>query len=176
MISRKTFVILIAVGSNLPVPGLGTPAEICARALARLDSMGIRIAAISRFYETAPVPVSDQPWYVNGVAAVATGLDAAELLAKLHEVEQEFGRVRRERNEARVLDLDLIDYDGVIDAGPPILPHPRMAERAFVLLPLRDVAPGWRHPRTGQGVDALIAALPPEQVIRLLPGMVSGLE
>lgn len=163
--------ILIAVGSNLPVPGFGTPAEICAKALARLDSMGIRIVATSRFYETAPVPLSDQPWYVNGVAAVETGLDAAALLASLHQVEQEFGRVRRERNEARVLDLDLIDYHGVVAAGPPILPHPRMAERAFVLLPLRDIDPHWQHPVGGRRVEDLIAALPPDQAIRPLSGL-----
>lgn len=164
-------VILIAVGSNLPVPGFGTPAQICAKALARLDSMGIRSAATSLFYETAPVPVSDQPWFVNAVAAVETDLDAASLLAVLHQVEQEFGRVRRERNEARVLDLDLIDYKGMVSAGSPLLPHPRMAERAFVLLPLRDVAPGWRHPVSGRTVDDLIAALPPDQAIRPLSGL-----
>ena len=163
--------ILIAVGSNLSVPGLGTPAEICAKALARLDSMGIRIIATSRFYETAPVPVSDQPWFVNAVAAVATGLDAGGLLAALHQVEQEFGRVRRERNEARVLDLDLIDYEGMVDDGSPILPHPRAVERAFVLLPLRDVAPGWRHPRDGRALEDLIASLPPGQAARPMSGL-----
>lgn len=133
--------------------------------------MGIRSAATSLFYETAPVPVSDQPWFVNAVAAVETDLDAASLLAVLHQVEQEFGRVRRERNEARVLDLDLIDYKGMVSAGSPLLPHPRMAERAFVLLPLRDVAPGWRHPVSGRTVDDLIAALPPDQAIRPLSGL-----
>lgn len=163
--------ILIAVGSNLAVPGLGMPAQICAKALARLDSMGIRVLATSRYYETAPVPVSDQPWFVNAVAVVSTGLDAAGLLARLHQVEQEFGRVRRERNEARVLDLDLIDYNSMVDAGPPILPHPRMADRAFVLLPLRDVAPDWQHPRTGHCVEDLIRALPEKQEIRLLSGL-----
>lgn len=163
--------ILIAVGSNLSVPGLGMPAEICAKALARLDSMGIRIVAVSRYYETAPVPVSDQPWFVNAVALVATELDAGGLLSAMHGVEQEFGRVRRERNEARVLDLDLIDYKGMVDDGPPILPHPRAGERAFVLLPLRDVAPGWRHPSTGRTVEQMIAALPAEQVARPMSGL-----
>ncbi|OYQ32699.1 2-amino-4-hydroxy-6-hydroxymethyldihydropteridine diphosphokinase [Niveispirillum lacus] len=163
--------ILIAVGSNLPVPGFGTPAQICNKALARLDSMGIRVVGTSRLYQTAPVPLSDQPWFVNAVAAVDTGLQAAALLASLHQVEQEFGRVRRERNEARVLDLDLIDYKGVVSAGMPILPHPRLAERAFVLLPLRDVCPQWRHPVTGVGIDDLIASLPPDQAIRPLSGL-----
>lgn len=163
--------IFIAIGSNLTVPGLGKPLEICRKALARLDSMGIPVASLSRFYETAPVPVSDQPWFVNAVARVECDLDAAALLDLLHQVEQEFGRVRRDRNEARVLDLDLIDYKRMVDAGPPILPHPRMADRAFVLLPLRDVAPKWTHPGDGRGIDALIAALPPDQAIRPLSGL-----
>lgn len=163
--------IFIAVGSNLHVPGLGKPLDICRKALARLDSMGITIAALSRFYETAPVPVSDQPWFINAVARVECGLDAAALLDRLHQVEQEFGRVRRERNEARVLDLDLIDYKRMVDAGPPILPHPRMVDRAFVLLPLADVAPDWTHPADGRGIGDLIAALPPDQAIRPLSGL-----
>lgn len=163
--------IFIAIGSNLSVPGLGKPLEICQKALARLDSMGIAVAALSRFYETAPVPISDQPWFVNAIARVECDLDAATLLDRLHQVEQEFGRVRRDRNEARVLDLDLIDYKGMVDAGPPILPHPRMVDRAFVLLPLGDVAPGWVHPVTGRAIADLIVALPPDQAIRPLSGL-----
>jgi 2-amino-4-hydroxy-6-hydroxymethyldihydropteridine diphosphokinase len=84
------------------------------------------------------------------VAAVSTGLDAAALLALLHRVETRFGRTRRARNEPRTLDLDLLDYDGLVRSEAPILPHPRLAERAFVLLPLRDVAPAWRHPVSGR--------------------------
>lgn len=160
--------IFIAIGSNLSVPALGAPAEICGKALARLDSMGIRVVARSRFYETAPVPISDQPWFVNAVAMVETVLGPEVLLDGLHQVEREFGRVRQRRNEARVIDLDLIDYNGMVQAGPPILPHPRLTERAFVLLPLRDLAPQWRHPADGTALADLVAALPPGQEIRLL--------
>ena len=120
----------------------------------------------SRFYKSAPVPVSDQPWYVNAVASVATELPPRELLALLHRVEARFGRARRERNEARPLDLDLLAYNDRIEAGEgggPILPHPRLHERGFVLLPLAEVAPGWRHPVSGKSVAELIAALPPGQ-------------
>lgn len=161
--------ILVAVGSNLSAPGLGTPAEICATAVARLESLGIRILAMSRFYETAPVPISDQPWFVNAMVSLETGLPPADLMVLLHQVEQEFGRVRRLVNEARVLDLDLIDYNGVISHGGPTLPHPRLADRSFVLHPLRDLAPHWVHPVTGAALSDLIAALPAEQVIRPLP-------
>ena len=96
-------------------------------------------------------------------------MDPAALLALLHRTEAEFGRVRRWRNEARVLDLDLLAYGDLASDGAdggPVLPHPRMADRAFVLLPLAEIAPGWRHPATGQTVEALIAALPIGQAIR----------
>jgi 2-amino-4-hydroxy-6-hydroxymethyldihydropteridine diphosphokinase len=124
----------------------------------------------SRWYETAPVPVSDQPWYVNGVARIETDLEPAELLARLHAVEADFGRVRSIRNAPRLVDLDLLAYDDrVIDGdGGLELPHPRLHERAFVLLPLADLAPGWRHPRMLRTVEELIAALPPDQVAQPL--------
>lgn len=119
----------------------------------------------SRWFRTAPVPVSDQPWFVNGVIGVSTGLEPSDLLSLLHAVEADFGRTRMVRNEARILDLDLIAYDDLVTDGatPPALPHPRMHERAFVLLPLSDIAPDWRHPVTGTALPDLIAALPAEQ-------------
>ena len=157
--------ILIALGSNLVSEAYGSPQNICEAALDALRTRGISVVARSRWFRTAPVPVSDQPWFVNGVVSVATTLDPAELLARLHEVEDEFGRTRRVRNEARVLDLDLIAFDGLVLDGPepPLLPHPRMHERAFVLLPLADVAPAWHHPRSGAALADLIAALPADQ-------------
>nr|WP_279308119.1 2-amino-4-hydroxy-6-hydroxymethyldihydropteridine diphosphokinase [Niveispirillum sp. BGYR6] len=162
-------VIFIGIGSNLS-SGSGTPAQTCRQALDRLQQQGVRILALSRFYESAPVPVSDQPWFVNAVAALDTDLAAGELLALMHQVEAAFGRQRRVVNEARTLDMDLIDYNGVCQVGPPILPHPRAAERAFVLLPLRELAPDWRDPVSGRSIDDLIAHLPPGQLIRPLDG------
>jgi 2-amino-4-hydroxy-6-hydroxymethyldihydropteridine diphosphokinase len=78
----------------------------------------------------------------------------------LHQVETSFGRRRAAKNAPRTLDLDLLDYDGRVEAGPPTLPHPRLGERAFVLFPLADVAPEWRHPASGLTVRELISALP----------------
>jgi 2-amino-4-hydroxy-6-hydroxymethyldihydropteridine diphosphokinase len=158
-------VILIALGSNLASETYGNPQNICEAALDALRTRGISVVARSRWFRTAPVPVSDQPWFVNGVASVATTLDPVGLLVLLHDVEDEFGRTRGVRNEARVLDLDLIAYgDRVLDGPePPLLPHPRMHERAFVLLPLADIAPGWRHPKSGAALADLIAALPADQ-------------
>jgi 2-amino-4-hydroxy-6-hydroxymethyldihydropteridine diphosphokinase len=160
--------IVVALGANLPSPEHGPPRAVLEAALARLPAHGATVLARSRWYESAPVPVSDQPWYVNGVATVETALAPEALLAALHAVEQEFGRTRRTRNEARILDLDVVAYDGRIMAGPPILPHPRLHERAFVLLPLRDVAPGWRHPATGRSIAEMLADLPPGQVTRVM--------
>lgn len=163
---RKSRVILIALGSNLATSPWKAPVDICLAALDRLEALGVRICALSRFYETAPVPLSDQPWFVNAVASVDCDLPAAALLALLHHVEAEFGRVRRAVNEARLLDLDLIDHNGVLNEVTPVLPHPRLSGRAFVLYPLHDVAPGWRHPVDGRSVVDLIAMLPPDQAIR----------
>ncbi|HTH96179.1 MAG TPA: 2-amino-4-hydroxy-6-hydroxymethyldihydropteridine diphosphokinase [Stellaceae bacterium] len=161
--------ILIALGANLPSAIHGTPRQTLEAALVALAASGVCVLARSRWYETAPVPVSDQPWYVNGVASVATELSPIALLALLHDVECRFGRVRGAVNEARLVDLDIVDYEGRVEVGPPILPHPRAHERGFVLLPLADVAPRWHHPATGLGVAELLAALPPGQDIRVLP-------
>jgi 2-amino-4-hydroxy-6-hydroxymethyldihydropteridine diphosphokinase len=108
--------------------------------------------------------VSDQPWFINGVVRVETNLQPLELLKLLQKIELQFGRRRGVRNEARTLDLDIIDYDGrVEETSGLVLPHPRMHERGFVLLPLAEIAPGWRHPRLGETVSALISALPTSQ-------------
>jgi 2-amino-4-hydroxy-6-hydroxymethyldihydropteridine diphosphokinase len=111
------------------------------------------------------VPASDQPWFINGVVAAETGLGPVELLGVLHGVEASFGRERTEKNGARTLDLDLLAYDDRISATEsPILPHPRLQERAFVLVPLVEVAPNWRHPVLGVTATALLARLSPQEV------------
>jgi 2-amino-4-hydroxy-6-hydroxymethyldihydropteridine diphosphokinase len=109
---------------------------------------------------------------------VATALSPQEVLASLHAIEAELGRQRVERNEARSIDLDIIAFGNMILNGPtpPIVPHPRMVDRAFVLLPLADLAPDWRHPATGERISALIARLPRDQVTRPLQETPSGHE
>lgn len=162
--------ILVGIGANLASARCGAPRDTVEAALAALPRAGIAITARSRWFESAPVPLSDQPWYVNGVAAVASRLSPRALLDRLHAIEAEFGRVRVERNEARVLDLDLLAYGALVEAeeGGLVLPHPRLAERAFVLLPLADVAPDWRHPVTGLAIPDMLANLPPGQTVRPL--------
>jgi 2-amino-4-hydroxy-6-hydroxymethyldihydropteridine diphosphokinase len=155
--------ILIALGANLPSPA-GGPQQTLEAALARLEASGVRVVARSRWYRTAPVPVSDQPWFINGVARVETTLVPMALLALLQQVEQEFGRQRTVRNAARTLDLDIVDYNGRVENTPELtLPHPRMQDRAFVLLPLAEIVPAWWHPILGKTLESLISSLPTEQ-------------
>jgi 2-amino-4-hydroxy-6-hydroxymethyldihydropteridine diphosphokinase len=160
--------ILIAVGSNLAGPQ-GTPQANCEAALVQLAGEGVRTLRRSRWYRSPPWPESEalrQPWYVNGVIAVETALGPEDLLAAMHRVEAAMGRVRGSDtvNAARPIDLDLIDYDGQIRDTAPILPHPRLAARAFVLRPLSEVAPDWIHPVRLTPLAALLSALPPDAV------------
>jgi 2-amino-4-hydroxy-6-hydroxymethyldihydropteridine diphosphokinase len=161
---------LVAIGANLPQADGTPPLETCRRAVARLAATpGLRLLAASSWWESAPIPPDPaSPPFVNGVALFDTSLPPAALLAALHAIEAEAGRARPYPNAPRVLDLDLIDQGGRVRAGaPPLLPHPRAHLRAFVLRPLAEVAPGWTHPATGQGVGALIAALDPQAIRRL---------
>ncbi len=171
--------IFIGIGGNLVDENGASPVETCRRAAARLDAVpGLRLRALSRWYLTDPVPPSGQPPYVNAIAVLRVERPGTEpepdgLLATLQAIEAQAGRVRGERNAARTLDLDIIAMgEGgqmVRDAPDPILPHPRAHLRAFVLVPLLDVAPGWLHPVLGLTVGALLRALP-AQGIRVLEG------
>jgi 2-amino-4-hydroxy-6-hydroxymethyldihydropteridine diphosphokinase len=150
--------ILIALGANLPSPA-GEPRETLLSALDALTAFGIRLSVLSHFYVTKAWPNPTDPPFVNAVAVVNTELAPRDLMARLHDVETSFGRKRSGKNAPRPLDLDLIDYDGRVEKGPPVLPHPRMRSRAFVLVPLAEVAPGWRHPISGETIEQLVAAL-----------------
>jgi 2-amino-4-hydroxy-6-hydroxymethyldihydropteridine diphosphokinase len=151
--------ILIALGGNLPSPA-GPPAATLRAALSYLEKNGARPGKVSPFYLTPAWPDASDPEFVNAVATLETELPPGALLELLHRAEAAFGRARGVRNAPRTLDLDILDYDGRVEQGSPVLPHPRLADRSFVLIPLRDVAPGWRDPASGRTVDEMIAALP----------------
>ncbi|MBL4802123.1 MAG: 2-amino-4-hydroxy-6-hydroxymethyldihydropteridine diphosphokinase [Emcibacter sp.] len=170
--------ILIGLGSNLASnpdsnrggQELSSPRQVLKAALKEMPTCGITVKQVSYFYESAPVPMSDQPWFVNGVAAVETALSPADLLEKLHEIEHDLGRKRHVRWEARIIDLDIIAYDDQIlpsltlwaikakDLIPDeiVIPHPRMHDRLFVLKPLMDICPDWTHPVLGKTVESMI--------------------
>lgn len=165
--------ILVSIGANLPGPDGASPVETCRRAAVALDALpGLRLRGLSRWYASAPVlpegqGAGDQPYYVNGMAHLEadSAVDPAELLARLMALEAAAGRVRGEPNAPRVLDLDIVAIGGLVrDAPDPVLPHPRAHQRAFVLLPLAELAPGWLHPRLGRTVEALIGDLPPQEI------------
>jgi 2-amino-4-hydroxy-6-hydroxymethyldihydropteridine diphosphokinase len=126
---------------------------------------GLAYAVRSRWFSSAPVPPSGQPRYINGVLRVEGKMDPASLLHALQAIEHAAGRVRSVANAPRTLDLDIVAMGELVrDVPDPVLPHPRAHERAFVLLPLRDVAPGWVHPRLRVALSTLIAALPPQDI------------
>ncbi|GBR62711.1 2-amino-4-hydroxy-6-hydroxymethyldihydropteridine pyrophosphokinase [Acetobacter syzygii NRIC 0483] len=111
------------------------------------------------------MPPSGQPPYVNGVVRGVTSLSPLALLDCLQQIETQQGRVRSVPNAARTLDLDIIDMDGVCEKTERLcLPHPRAQERAFVLLPVRDVAPQWVHPLTGQGLEQMVNAVQGQEI------------
>ena len=172
---RGPGMILLGLGGNLPSAAHGPPQATLSAALTQLEQAGLSILRRSPWYRSAPVPAGDQPWFINAVAVAAAALPPRAVLDLLHQVERGFGRLRRERNAARPIDLDLLAYDDIVEGDAAagsglVLPHPRLQERAFVLLPLRDVAPLWRHPATGASLDAMIEALPPgQQVERMAP-------
>ncbi|MEM7506254.1 MAG: 2-amino-4-hydroxy-6-hydroxymethyldihydropteridine diphosphokinase [Pseudomonadota bacterium] len=181
---------LIALGANLP--GLNAdPGTTLNRALSLLATAEeVTSIRCSRWFRSPAFPTGSGPDFVNGAARVEADLTPAEMLAQLHAIEEELGRTRKTRWEPRTCDLDLIasgaavlpDMDTLsrwmeMDLGkaqtaiPPhlILPHPRMQERAFVLLPLMDVAPDWIHPLTMQNLRDMVAALPSADRAAVVP-------
>lgn len=164
--------ILVAVGANLVGAGGRTPLETCEWAVGRVAALpGLRLLGQSRWFRTGSVPPG-QPDYVNGALALAGEMEPHALLAALHGIEAAAGRERVARWGPRTLDLDLVAVDDLVVSDAVLtLPHPRMHQRGFVLSPVCDVAPGWRHPVLGVTAAALLRdcadagaakALPPQ--------------
>lgn len=152
----------IGMGANLPSPA-GPPEATLAAAAARLESLG-RVFARSSLYSTTPVGFANQPRFINAAAGIETDLTPFELLGALLLIEKDFGRNRAYNlaNGPRTLDLDILLYsDFVIGGSSLIVPHQRLVERAFVLVPLNEIGPGAVDPRTGISVSQLLQSLVP---------------
>jgi 2-amino-4-hydroxy-6-hydroxymethyldihydropteridine diphosphokinase len=161
MTAVKPIIAYIGVGANLGEPR--RQVELSLRLLGEAEEVEVR--RVSSLFLTPPLGPPGQPWYVNAVAQVRTRLTAEELLRLLHSIEQALGRERRERWGPRLIDLDLLLYNGEIMAGADLtLPHPEMHRRAFVLAPLAEIAPNAWHPVLHKTARELLEALNPEEV------------
>ena len=146
---------MVALGCNL-AGRFASPEALLDAALARFDQVGLPIVARSSWWRSAAWPDPSQPEYRNGVVLVEAGLGPSATIRTLFSLEREFGRERDVRNAARTLDLDLIAYGRtVLDSPELTLPHPRAHERAFVMRPLAEISPEWRHPVLGLTAAAL---------------------
>ncbi len=146
---------MVALGANLPATGAASVSDGLEQALARFSDAGLKLVKRSRWWRSAAWPDARDPPFLNGVALVETALAPAALLAALHRLEDEAGRVRTNANVPRPLDLDLVAYGLRVEVGPPALPHPRAHERRFVMGPLAEIAPVWRHPVLGASAREL---------------------
>jgi len=151
------------LGANMPFEGVAGP-QLLSRAIEAMRDAGLVPCALSGVWQTEAWPKgSGQPDYYNAVVELdGAGLEPQTLYAALSQIERAFGRERREKWAPRTLDLDIIAMDEFVGSfGGIELPHPRMQDRVFVLAPLAEIAPDWRHPQTGQAVRALLDGLAP---------------
>ncbi len=151
--------ILVALGSNISGPW-GTPQQSVEYALQALNRDGLKLVEASRLLLTAPFGKPNQPPFVNAVANIETHLAPLALLQKLHAIEKEAGRRRKTRWGPRTLDLDIIDYHGlVMTTENLVLPHPGIAERIFVLKPISELTEKWRHPTSHLSARVMLRKL-----------------
>ena len=135
-------------------------------AIARLESIG-RVVSVSSFYETEPVEVTDQPWFLNCAVGLETALTAEQLMARLLQLEQERGRRRIQKKGPRTIDIDILLFDDLILDSPDVtIPHPAMQKRRFVLEPLAEIAAEARHPGIKKTIRELLEELPAGQSVR----------
>lgn len=160
--------LLLGIGANIAGPW-GTPRQSIARALRELERAGIKIVRVSNYYSTPPVASTPLPTFLNVVVLAEAHTAPGVLLRILKRIERDAGRTLTRYMASRSLDIDILDFGGRRIGrqgarrvrGRLVLPHPEMHARAFVLVPLMEVAPRWRHAATGLPAKALIARLAP---------------
>lgn len=180
-------IVYLAFGSN-QADRLEQSVEIIRSSYALLSDKSVNITTISPFFQTPAFPTGNGPDYVNSVVRAETELNPHDLLSVLHDIETRLGRKRNRRWEERIIDIDILDCQGRILPTPEIyshwrdlaldlqkstwpegliLPHPRIQDRGFVLVPLKTVAPNWVHPVTDETIDRLIKRIPPEDLKKI---------
>ena len=157
--------IFIGIGANLRFNKSLSIKENCLNVINCFEKNNIIIEKISNWYESHPVPKSNQPLFVNAVVKISYRYDPFSLINLLHEIEKSFGRERKIINGNRTIDLDIIDFNGIIKNSSLILPHPRMQDRLFVLYPLSDIDPLWIHPISKKNINILIKEIKTNQKI-----------
>ena len=158
--------IIIGIGANLIPNGFSTVQDGLFAAMKMLNEYEIEEIQCSSWYETSPVPKSDQPLFTNAVFSATCNAVPHQLLSYLNDIEGRIGRIRTKRNSARVIDLDILDFNSMhIETENLIIPHPRMHLRAFVLIPLQEIRKDYIHPVTKEPILTLIKKLPADQEI-----------
>ena len=161
-LKRTMSITYLSLGSNL-----GDREKNINAAIEQLRSLGT-LKAVSSHYETAPQGGLSRSWYINCVARLDTTLSPQELLDNIHAIEQNLGRVRAERFGPRTIDIDILMYDDEILNEPDLtIPHPRLHERAFVMIPLLEIAPSLTHPILKRNLFELLTLLPPQSVQKI---------
>ena len=159
--------ILIALGSNLKSETYGDPIKNCHKAMEFLEKR-FELEKVSNFYETEPIPKSNQAMYVNGVVSVKTNFLPKKILSELMNIEKIFKRVRHLKNESRVIDLDLLCFNDLISKDKHLqLPHPRMHLRRFVMQPLCDINKEWVHPLSKEKAKNILKKLANQKIYNI---------
>jgi 2-amino-4-hydroxy-6-hydroxymethyldihydropteridine diphosphokinase len=164
--------VYLSLGSNL-----GGRDRNISRAVRGLSERNVRVVRESPLYETEPVDLREQPWFLNCVVEVEWDGEPVELLEALHHIEAGLGRTRRVRNGPRVIDMDILFFGDRVVCLPQLeIPHPRLADRRFVLVPLNDLAPGFRHPALHTTVAELLSQTADRSEVRLWSRPEAGVE
>ena len=159
--------ILVAIGSNLNSKSFGSPEQNCGVAIDMLRGY-FEVTESSNLYKTEPIPKSEQPWFVNCIVNIKSEISPSNLLDILLQIEVNFGRQRDKKNEARVIDLDLIAYNSlIINSLKLTLPHPRMHLRKFVIQPICDIDKNWTHPVFKKKASEILKELANQKIFNI---------